>query len=270
MLIQRHSVNFWLKNKTVDFSIKTLNGNVAVHRHEFYEIELILEGSGVYNIDGINYNLSRGSLFAMSPISFHHINFTSDTKLINLMFTYDSCNIDFLSKLFVEQPHFVLDVSEKDMDFFKMLADEATERLEIKKEVCTPFLVSLLDCYLGKITNLLNLVKPCAEDDSIQYAILFMHNNFTKKISLQEVAKIANYSPNYFCNRFKEFTGDTFINYLNDLRFSFAEKLLKNTKISVSEIAVQCGFKDFSYFMKSFKSRYGVTPKTYRNIKFEE
>ena len=264
MLIQRHSVNYWIKNRTADFSIKTLNGNVSVHRHEFYEIELILQGSGIYNVDGIDYEIGRGDIFAMSPISFHHIKFTSDTQLINLMFTYDSCNIAFLSNLFLEQPHFVIKASEASVEFLKMLALEANENIAKNDNKCLPYITSILDCYLGKIAELLNFGKPLRECDSIQNAILFIHNNFTKKISLNEVAKIANYSPNYFCNQFKNYTGVTFVEYLKELRFSFATKLLQNSKMPVSEICLQCGFRDFSYFMKGFKERYKVTPKTYR------
>ena len=267
MLIQRHSTEYWIKNSCVDFSIKNIKGNVTVHRHEFYEIELILDGTGTYNIDGVDYEIKAGSLFAMSPISFHHIKFTSDTKLINLMFTHDSCKMDFLSKLFVLQPHFVIDIKEKDMEFFKKLAEEATETIRIKGEKQTPLIFSILDCYLAKITELLSSEKVYNSNDPIQYAIIYLHNHFTEKLYVESVAKIANYTPNYFCNQFKKFTGITFTKYLNGLRFSFAENLLKNTNSSVSQICMRCGFNDFSYFMKSFKLRYGVTPKQYRELK---
>lgn len=264
MIIERHAVDYWIKNKSIDFSIKEIAGNVSVHRHEFYEIELILEGSGIYNIDGIDYKLGRGSLFAMSPISFHQIKFTSNTKLINLMFTINSCNMDFLPHLFVQQPHFAITVPERDIDFLKNLAEEAVKKSNYNSNECTPYESAILSCYLGKVSDLLSTEKPLKEISDIQYAILFLQNNFTEKIFLEDAAKIANYTPNYFCSQFKKFTGVTFVQYLNDLRFSYAVKLLLNTNISVSQICSRCGFNDFSYFMKAFKRKYGVTPMQYR------
>ncbi len=268
MNIERHSIDYWIKNKSIDFSIKEISGNVKVHRHEFYEIELILSGSGIYTIDGIDYEIGRGSLFAMSPISFHNIVFKENSKLINLMFTLDSCNADFLTHLFVKQPHFVIDLLENDITFLEKLTEEAVKSNNLS--VCIPFVTSILDCFLGKIDNLLNYDDPQKEISAIQYAILFIQNNFTQKITLKDVAKIANYSPNYFCSSFKKFTGVTFVDYLNELRFSYAKKLLLNTNYTAGEIAERCGFNDFSYFMKSFKTRYGVTTKIYREQHYEK
>lgn len=262
MNIERHSIDYWIKNKSIDFSIKEINGKVKVHRHEFYEIELILSGGGIYTIDGIDYKINRGSLFAMSPISFHNIVFKENSKLINLMFTLNSCNADFLTNLFINQPHFVMNLSENDIVFLEKLAEEAVNSNHLS--ICIPYVTSILDCFLGKINNLLNCDNPQNKISGIQFAILYIQNNFTKKITLKDIAKIANYSPNYFCSSFKKFTGVTFIDYLNELRFSYAKKLLLNTNHSASEIAERCGFNDFSYFMKTFKSRHGVTTKMYR------
>lgn len=264
MLIQRHSVDYWLKNKAIDISIKDICGEVLVHRHEFYEIELILSGGGFYNIDGIDYKIGRGSLFAMSPISFHHINFTENTKLINVMFTLDSCNIEFLSQLFLNEPHFSLTVPESELLFFEEISKQAIENINKTSQNKTLFLSALLDCFLGKVADLFCQNKYTMENTSIQYAILFLQNNFTRKITLNEVAEITNYTPNYFCNQFKNYTGKTFTEYLNDLRFSFALKLLRNTNISVAEICIRCGFNDYSYFVKSFKKHFGTTPKNFR------
>ena len=260
-MIQRHSIDYWIKNKSIDVSVKDIEGLVAIHRHEFYEIEIILDGAGVYNIDGIDYPIKSGSLFAMTPISFHHINFTGKTRLINFMFTLNSCNLDLLSQLFVNQPHFCLNVSQEDLSFLLTLAQEGEK---IKDKTVTYYSTAILECVLGKICSLSNKSLISNKVSPVLHAILFMQNNFTKKITLEYVSKIANYSPNYFCTIFKEYTGTSFTNYLNNLRFEYATKLLINTDLSVSQISNRCGFNDYSHFLSLFKTKYGTTPKKYR------
>ena len=98
----------------------------------------------------------------------------------------------------------------------------------------------------------------------MQYAVLYLQNRFKENVRLSEVAGSVNYSANYFVNKFKAFTGVTFKEYLSNLRFAHAEKLLKYTNLSVTEICYQSGFSDFSNFMSYFKARYGVTPKEFR------
>ena len=83
--------------------------------------------------------------------------------------------------------------------------------------------------------------------------------------SPKDAAKIANYSPNYFNNQFKAYTGMTFKQYLNDLRLSFSKNLLYYTELPITQVCYECGFNDFSHFMSIFKKKFGVTPKRLRD-----
>lgn len=261
MLITRHKTNYWIKNNYIDISIKDICGPVDIHWHEFYEIELILDGTGIYNVDGIDYKIEKGSLFFMSPSSFHHINFTENTKLINFMFTLESCDMDFLCGIFDSAPHISINLFDFDMDFIHTLAKDTAKINSVKYQS------AVLNCVLGKIQSLYAAYTTPTpiKDFKMQHAILYIQNHFKENITLRQVAETANYSPNYFGNKFKEYTGVTFKEYIMELKFSFAEKLLKKTNLSVSEICYSCGFNDFSNFMLYFKKRYGTTPKQYRD-----
>lgn len=259
MVISRHKTDYWIKNNSVDVSIKDICGQVDVHWHEFYEIELILEGAGIYNVDGIDYEIEKGSLFFMSPSSFHHINFTENTKLINFMFTLEACDMDFLCGIFDSVPHILINLFDFDVDFIHTLAKDTIKINSVKYQS------AVLNCVLGKIQNLCASYTTQLKDSRMQYAILYIQNHFKENITLKQAAEIANYSPNYFGNKFKEYTGVTFKEYIMELKFSFARKMLKKTNLTVSEICYNCGFSDFSNFMFYFKKRYGMTPKQYRD-----
>ena len=259
--MQRHKTDYWIKNDSVDVSIKDIVGPVTVHWHEFYEIELILSGDGIYHIDGIDYPIKRGALFVMSPSSFHRIHFTKDTRLVNFMFTLDACDSAFLCGIFDTVPHIMMQLAEKEIDFIHTLAEEM-ERVQSVK-----YLSAMMNSVLGKIQQLHARAATPLKNAEMQYAILYIQNHFKEDLRLSDVARIANYSPNYFGNKFKEYTGVTFKAYITSLQFTLAEQMLEHTPLSITEICYQCGFRDFSNFMTYFKKRHGITPGEYRKRK---
>ena len=260
MQISRHKTNHWIKNDSVDVSIKDITGPVTIHWHEFYEIELILSGGGVYHIDGIDYPIERGALYVMSPSSFHRIHFTEDTRLINFMFTLDACDPAFLCGVFDTVPHVTMKLCDREIDFIHTLAKEMEHSDSVK------YLSALMNSILGKIQLMHTKEAPQLQNGDMQYAILYIQNHFKEDLHLADVARIASYSPNYFGNKFKEYTGVTFKSYVMSLQFTLAEQMLEHTALSVTEISYQCGFKDFSNFMTYFKKRHGITPGEYRRL----
>lgn len=249
--------------KSMHITYKNLTEPEAVHWHEFYEIELILSGAGTYNINGTEYPISRGSMFLMNPCSFSSVYFSEQTTLINLIFTTEACDVDFLLKIFNSRPYFTLQINEDDIPFFCILADELVYHHEKNKEI-DHYTVNLINCYLGKILNHYVISDASQDITGLQYAILYLQNHFSEPITLEDVAKVANYSPNYFSNQFKQYTSITFKQYLLDLRFNFARNLLIHTELSVQQISDKCGFRDYSHFFTSFKKQFGMTPKQCR------
>jgi AraC-like DNA-binding protein len=75
---------------------------------------------------------------------------------------------------------------------------------------------------------------------------------------------MCNVSQNYFCRLFKEYSGITPQDFLLKAKLSKAKIALKETSLSVFEIAEQCGFQDASYFCRIFKKKTGVSPLKYR------
>ena len=78
------------------------------------------------------------------------------------------------------------------------------------------------------------------------------------------MAERAHLSVNYFCKLFKEQTGETFVNYLNNTRIHAAVRLLSSTSMKTYEIAEAVGFSDYHHFTKTFKKVTGLTPSFVR------
>ena len=100
---------------------------------------------------------------------------------------------------------------------------------------------------------------------ALQKAERFIHENFTRKISLGEIAENSGLSAPYFSTIFREEMGENLSSYLNRLRVEKAGRLLTETNLSLADIAGSCGFEDQSWFSKIFKSFTGTSPGKYRN-----
>ena len=263
MNVNRFPVEENIKNLVADASIKTVEGNHAMHCHEFYELEIILSGEGTYVIDGCDYKIERGALYIMSPVSFHKLNINKNVKLINLMFTSEAASYDFLTRIFANVPCYHCVLSEEDLTFIEVVATELSKLLENNK-VYDEYAGLLINSVLGKVCRLMGKLPQNNEVGPMKRAVFYIESHFTEHITLEDAAKIAGYARNYFSTVFKSYTGKSFKTYLNDLRFDFAKKLLMHTDMTISEIALKCGFGDFSHFMADFKKRFNTTPKKLR------
>jgi AraC-like DNA-binding protein/ligand-binding sensor protein len=99
---------------------------------------------------------------------------------------------------------------------------------------------------------------------ALRKAERFIWDNYTRKISLQEISAAAGLSAPYFSTIFKEEMGENLSSYLNRLRVEKARHMLAETDFTLNEIASACGFEDQSWFSKIFKSFTGISPGKYR------
>ena len=96
----------------------------------------------------------------------------------------------------------------------------------------------------------------------------YIKRNCNEKLSLDSLAREVYLSKSYLSSMFKEETGISLTEYITKVRIEKSKKLLTENSISISSIALQCGFKDQSYFTKVFKKETGTSPKKYRNNYF--
>lgn len=98
----------------------------------------------------------------------------------------------------------------------------------------------------------------------VQRAITCINMDLTADLSLSTLANANNVSASYFSTLFKNETGQTLTDFVNNARINHAKKLLKNTNLQVQTVAQHCGILDVHYFSKMFKKKVGKTPKEYR------
>lgn len=103
-----------------------------------------------------------------------------------------------------------------------------------------------------------------SQRQKLKDVLSYIRKNIDKNITLEELAQVSGMSPRYFCRVFKSMTGRTPIEYVNYYRIETASQMLITTGESVTDIALNCGFNDMSYFSKMFKKLKGISPSKFR------
>ena len=112
--------------------------------------------------------------------------------------------------------------------------------------------------------NALTAERNVDEQERINPIFNYLIENFRQPVSLKAVAAIANMTTNAFCKYFKKTTRKTFMETIIEYRLNYAVQQLVQTEKPVSLIASESGFGDVSHFHKTFKSKMGMSPLSYR------
>lgn len=100
--------------------------------------------------------------------------------------------------------------------------------------------------------------------DRTKAILSYIDRNYKEAISIADIASYCGFSESHFMRFFKNTMGVSFTTYLCDFRLNIAARLLVTTDDSILSIAESCGFFNLSYFNRTFKKKYGVTPGEYR------
>lgn len=108
------------------------------------------------------------------------------------------------------------------------------------------------------------------ENSVAQSILIYIRRHYSRRVTLPEIAKAVSFSTGECCRIFKKVTGETIFSYLRAYRLARSMELLKDTDLSISQIAYDTGFCSTSYFIETFKAQHGHTPLQYRKEKLKQ
>ncbi len=230
-----------------------------LHAHNFFEVEIVLDGEGIQSINGNQNTLQRGSVTVLSPSDFHQVYAETDTTLMvwNIAFDDSVISLARLESIFSSGGmHRVL--NEKDL----VKVDNVISLLEQESNNINA--IKLLMEYLLMI--LLQSKKDYKELSSVSKAVLYIETHFRENPSLSDVAKHVCLSPVYFGNLFRSVKGEKYVDYINRRKVKCAAMLLESG-FTVTEACYNSGFGSISGFLYTFKKINGISPKEYKQNK---
>jgi len=245
------------------------------HKHSFYEIIWIEEGKSLQVIDFREYEMSRGSLFFISPGQVHRFEEWKRVKGGSILFTGDFFlqnhgNREQLFELiFLDNVYFQPDLRPDKKSFSEIIRTIHLIAEEKKRPDPTP---SILQSYLH---ILMAQIKRCVESDPSNivarpYLLLFkqfqrlLETHFPENLTPGSYAGRLHITPHHLNHVVKQVTGKTATEVIRERSVLEAKRLFMYSDLSVTEIAAQLNYFDSSYFAKIFKAATGMSPSEFR------
>lgn len=258
-----------------------VKGNVIVsHWHEHGEFLLFNEGVAAVDCGNQSYRVGPMDIIYVNSSELHSIK-NENGKLEYLVVICDLKRL--IEKVAIESENLVSSLINSNRIVFLNLIKEDKEIVMLLNSVKNLYesrktgyelkIRSLmLDCFFIMVNKYVQytLTENEFKARRINYQKLeelfqFLEINYNTNISTADCAKMLNFSLAHFCHIFKNATGKSFLQYLNEYRVFKSITLLKETDLSITQIASECGFQDSGYYARYFKKINGVAPSAVRS-----
>jgi AraC family L-rhamnose operon regulatory protein RhaS len=273
----------------IEISLRAFHPSVfQPHRHHYFELLYILEGTGIHTINQNNYPYQKGNLFLLTPEDVHSFKTDGETSC---------CIIDFTKGLFSKRHRMHTDRAEISEFFVRMeyifhnhqnlkghiSIDEQEAKLtdmllmqlireKEKNQVYSNIIVQNI------VFLLLNIIARAIQENTagnlnnkgnkniIHGITNYIQQNIYQKeqLKIESLAKQFHKTADHLNKCFKQQTGLTLKTYISQYKLRLVESRLHYSDLNISEIANELGFTDESHLNKMFKSAYGKTAKEYR------
>lgn len=275
--------------KRPDFPVYVKNDNLAdypdrralCHWHEDIELIHIIEGEMNYHINDKTILLNKQDCLFVNSRQLHYgySYFRHNCRFICIRFhpkilsgspsIYKDYVIPLIENEEIPYIHYHLHSQNH-----RKIMDAMTRILHLKSEAEDAYELEIIS-----ILHSLWRIPLCEYKDSLSHNTLPEHNDLTlqktmvsyiyehyqETLSLNQIAASASVSRSKCCLLFKQYLQQSPIDFLNKYRLEVSRYLLLNSKSSITEIALSCGFNHLSYFSKLFLREYKCTPTKYRN-----
>lgn len=231
-----------------------------LHRHNFYELEMVIRGRGLHRIHGREHPFAAGDCWLIGGIDSHGILCETEVEFANLSFRGDSLP---------EELMFLLETRS----LFCRLSGEEQRSLRRKCELLAaarpeePFARAWTGALLLEL--LIEVVRKAdpgyvSPPPLIRSAAAWAQKHYRDDASLSALAAELSLSPNHLGKLFRDAAGMSFSAYVTGIRLNRACFLLANSDMPLKELAAEAGFRSSEYFHKVFRDQLLRTPARYR------
>ncbi len=251
-----------------------------LHYHDFYEFYLFETGVPYYCVDENVFPLKTYTLIILPPFILHGLVSSQPSDYYMRSWIYVSPGImqtigmglyDFSTffKESVEKGRFYFYIDEKAAEELKKRIKMIKENMHKKNPLdrwknaqCIAEFLSLV-YEIAKSSETEN--KPIIINETIQSVLNYINNNYAENLSISGLSKQFGLSPSYLSREFSSYTGRSIYNYIQYRRIMLAKEMIYSNK-PFMDVALECGFNDYSCFLRAFTKATGKTPREYKKF----
>ncbi len=254
------------------------------HLHSEIELIRVLEGNMTIHFNQQNITLYTGDLIFINSMVVHATSIPDHltTKIFVLQFNPTAL---YTQPIFSKHQHLLSFINQTDCLFHLFTQKEQAPHKEIEElieKIIFEFIHKeitfemSIKSYLYRIlslfyrSNMLQLKTPDLLSknnellNKLEPIFNYTESHYMEDITVEDISDMAHFNYSYFCRLFKKATGKSYIEYLNYVRISMAEELLRTTNLPISTLLERTGFTSLSYFNRVFKQHKGISPSVYR------
>ena len=238
-----------------------------VHYHNEYELYYLISGNTKYFIGDEIFSVEAGNFVFVPKGMFHHTDSENCLNNERIVISFDDSifyegNRIYLERLLDER---VIFIPKKKLPKL----EEILYRIEREKENCeegiNPFIIHYIIELIMRICELKGDYNKFYDNNSIVHKTAeYISANYSEDLSLEQLGYILGVSRSHLSRSFKREMGMGLTEYITYVRLLNGERLLKETNLSVTEVATLCGYNDSNYFSTTFKKMRGITPLKFR------
>lgn len=248
------------------------------HWHAPLEIIMPIENPYCVTCCNQNFTLREGDVIVINPGAIHSMEAAVGKRLIfqadfTLLHSFKElgATLSLISPVVVITPEGAPKAHEKIKNLLLEISDEYFLEEPLSEASIYSKLIEIFVLigrnYSANTFNSNNNLKKQKEYTELFLNICnYINEHYNEDITLDEVADISGYSKYHFSRLFKQYTNVSFYKYLNTKKIENAEKLLMNNELSITEIALRCGFSSLSAFIRMFKIIKGCTPTEFKDM----
>ena len=236
------------------------------HTHSFYQYSYVLAAHGTQVQIGTNvFPATPGSIYMFKPDVPHSLIMGERYEAIIYEIKFSASAPD-LCRLLQDIPPIIADANGSIFKIVRMLTAEFNQRMyqDAMSHVKLYELLLTLNRMAQAAPSLESLKPYEMEHSRFAPLITYINQNFSKKITIHDMADIMHMANGYFSRQFKRQFDVTPMNYLLTVRISRSLNLIEYTDLSIAKVAEAVGFQNQNSFIKAFKGLYSMTPGEYR------
>jgi len=269
-----NSVNNKLYINTFKNHLKEHSFIEKPHRHNFYVLVLFTHGTGVHEIDFDCYNISRGSLHTIQPGQIHNWKLSDDIDGYIVFYSQEIYNLYFGDKRIEEysfyqsvksQPElFFSEVELKEIELYFNLMKKETEFAKVKQKDKILNLLDTINIEISRKQVVENDHKTSIYNHKIHQFKKLIDSNYKTEKSPSFYASKMSITLKHLNRICKTILNTTATELITERILLEAKRLLIDKNKSISQIANELNYENYSYFAKLFKKTNGNTPSEFR------